>query len=152
MENRRFNIRVYGICLDPEKGILLTDERIKGLQITKFPGGGLEFGEGTIECLQREFIEETGQAVRILNHFYTTDWFVRSAFHSESQILSIYYEVAFEEPPAFGMTTHKFDFPTGTTDCQVFRWMRLEELSPESFNFPIDKKVAEMIIARKPII
>jgi 8-oxo-dGTP diphosphatase len=151
MENRRINVRVYGICLDPQKGLLITDERIQGMEITKFPGGGLEFGEGTIACLKREFIEETGQDVGILNHFYTTDWFVRSAFDSQSQILSIYYEVAFESSPAFGLTSHKFDFPPGDADCQVFRWINLEDLSREEFNFPIDQKVAEMLLSRNSL-
>ena len=40
-----FTIRVYGILL--HKGcVLVCDELIKGRHITKFPGGGLEFGEG----------------------------------------------------------------------------------------------------------
>ena len=56
-----FIIRVYGIYIDPDKGILVSDELVNGKYITKFPGGGLEFGEGTIDCLKREMVEETGQ-------------------------------------------------------------------------------------------
>jgi 8-oxo-dGTP pyrophosphatase MutT (NUDIX family) len=53
-----FNIRVYGILVNEEKKVLVSDELIRGSYITKFPGGGLEFGEGTRDCLQREFMEE----------------------------------------------------------------------------------------------
>ena len=42
-----FNIRVYGILINDAKQVLVSDEYIRGTYITKFPGGGLEFGEGT---------------------------------------------------------------------------------------------------------
>ena len=51
----RFTIRVYGVLLDETKRVLLSDEFIRGDYFTKFPGGGMEFGEGTRDCLQREF-------------------------------------------------------------------------------------------------
>ena len=54
----KFNIRIYGLLIDEQKRVLVTDEFIRGSLITKFPGGGLEFGEGTRECLKREFKEE----------------------------------------------------------------------------------------------
>ena len=75
----RFNVRVYGILIKDGK-VLVSDEYIKGNKITKFPGGGLEFGEGTIECIKREFIEEMQLPVEVISHFYTTDFFVSSAF------------------------------------------------------------------------
>ena len=40
-----------------------------GIEFTKFPGGGLEFGEGLRECLVREFLEETQQKVEVKEHF-----------------------------------------------------------------------------------
>ena len=52
----RFNIRVYGLLINEQKQVLVSDELIRGSYITKFPGGGLEFGEGTRNCLQREFM------------------------------------------------------------------------------------------------
>ena len=70
-----FNIRVYGILLDKNKRVLISDEFIRGNYFTKFPGGGLEFGEGTRDCLKREFKEETGLDVEIKEHIYTTDFF-----------------------------------------------------------------------------
>ena len=57
MQINKFNIRVYGILINEQDQVLITDELIKGHKITKFPGGGLEFGEGTIDCIKREFIE-----------------------------------------------------------------------------------------------
>ena len=54
----RFNIRVYGILINDNKQVLVADEYIRGGMYTKFPGGGLEFGEGTRDCLKRELKEE----------------------------------------------------------------------------------------------
>jgi len=88
-----FNVRVYGILLDEEKKLLVSDEFIRGAYITKLPGGGLEFGEGTRECLKREFMEETGLDVTVGDHIYTTDFFQISAFNQKDQIISIYYFV-----------------------------------------------------------
>jgi hypothetical protein len=48
----RFNLRVYGIVINDKKQILVADEYIRGGFYTKFPGGGLEFGEGTRDCLK----------------------------------------------------------------------------------------------------
>ena len=49
-----FNIRVYGILINDKKQVLVSDEFIRGSYYTKFPGGGLEYGEGLIEALKRE--------------------------------------------------------------------------------------------------
>ena len=75
-----FNIRVYGILINETGQVLVSDEMIRGMNITKFPGGGLEFGEGTRDCLRREFMEEMNLQVQIGDHIYTTDFFQRSAF------------------------------------------------------------------------
>src|SRR6185295_18579844 len=88
-----FNLRVYGILLGENKQVLVSDEYIRGGYYTKFPGGGLEFGEGTLECLVREFQEEINLEVEVVEHIYTTDFFQISAFDNKSQIISIYYLV-----------------------------------------------------------
>lgn len=69
-----FVIRVYGILINKNAEVLLTHEKEEGNVFTKFPGGGLEFGEGLRECLVREFLEETQQRVEVMEHFYTTDF------------------------------------------------------------------------------
>ena len=54
MDASRFNIRVYGLLVEAGR-ILVTDEFRLGIFMTKFPGGKLNFKEGTIDCLRREF-------------------------------------------------------------------------------------------------
>ena len=85
-----FNVRVYGILIDDQNRLLVSDEFIRGNYITKLPGGGLEIGEGTRDCLVREFMEEASLVINVGNHFYTTDFFQISAFNHTDQIISIY--------------------------------------------------------------
>src|SRR6266498_1096170 len=86
-----FNIRVYGLLINDKKQVLVSDEYIRGGYYTKFPGGGLELGEGTRDCLKREFKEEMNLDVEIGEHLYTTDFYQASAFNPAYQIISIYY-------------------------------------------------------------
>lgn len=140
----RFNVRVYGILIEDQR-LLVSDERIKGLHITKLPGGGLEFGEGTCEGLIREFQEELGLKIKILSHFYTTDFFVASAFNTRSQVISIYYTVAPEEPIRKFISNKPFDFEDKDPIQQSFRWIKINQLSENDFTFVIDKRVANLL-------
>lgn len=149
-EISRFNIRVYGILMDDKKRILVSDEYIRGMYITKFPGGGLELGEGTRDCLKREFMEETGLDVTIGEHIYTTDFFQMSAFRKNEQIISIYYFVHPKEPFSLATKTTLFDFtPAQVSDpngeAEVFRWIELNDVNEETVSLPIDKLVLKMV-------
>lgn len=95
----KFNIRVYGLVINDKKQILITDEFRLGMRMTKFPGGGLRFGEGTVDCLRREFREELNSEIEIIRHFYTTDYYQPTMLLDvPQQLISIYYLVG----PAFG--------------------------------------------------
>jgi 8-oxo-dGTP diphosphatase len=145
-----FNVRVYGILMDRNKRLLVSDEFIRGNYFTKFPGGGLEFGEGTRDCLKREFKEETGLDVAIGDHIYTTDFFQISAFNNVDQIISIYYFVHTEEPVNLATKSHLFDFePHQVSDprgeAEVFRWIEWNSLDEAAVSLPIDKVVVKML-------
>ena len=79
-----FNIRVYGVLIN-EKSRYSERWIYKGKYYTKFPGGGLEPGEGTRDCLKREFKEEMDLEVQIEDHIYTTDYFQMSAFNRNTR-------------------------------------------------------------------
>lgn len=106
----KITIRVYGILINRQQQILVSDEFIRGHFFTKFPGGGLELGEGTRDCLKREFKEETGLNIAVGDHIYTTDYFQQSAFNKQDQIISIYYFVSADEPILLHTKTKVFDF------------------------------------------
>lgn len=145
-----FNVRVYGILRDSNNQVLVSDEFIRGDYFTKFPGGGLEFGEGTRDCLKREFMEETGLTVTVGDHIYTTDHFQLSAFNKEHQIISIYYFVHAEEPVVLETKTKVFDFlpeqvADNTTQCEIFRWIAWNDLTADTVSLPLDKIVVNML-------
>ena len=143
--NTRFTVRVYGIILNDREEILLSDESYMGYLFTKLPGGGLEYGEGTLDCLKRELREETGCDIEVLQHLYTTDFFQESKFFPGMQVISIYYLARFTEKPAFPVSEKPYNFPGKAERGQSFRWVPLSELTPEDVTLPIDKKVVEMI-------
>ena len=145
MEKNPFVIRVYALILNRQNEILLSDEFRMGMRMTKFPGGGLEYGEGTLECLHREALEEFGQDIEITEHFYTTDFFQEAFFYPQHQLISIYYKARFPEPPRFRISTIPFDFEEETEGNQSFRWMRIEDLDPAMITLPVDKRVTELL-------
>jgi 8-oxo-dGTP diphosphatase len=147
-----FNVRVYGILLGDNKKVLVSDEFIRGGYYTKFPGGGLEFGEGTRDCLKREFKEEMDLDVKIGDHLYTTDFFQMSAFHPEHQILSIYYFAEALEPIRARLSDTPFDFDeqqlkvyAEKKETETFRFIDWDVFSEESVTLPIDKVVAGIL-------
>ena len=147
-----FNIRVYGILINEKRQVLVSDEFIRGASITKFPGGGLEFGEGTRECLAREFMEEMNLKVNVADHIYTTDFYQRSAFNAAHQIISIYYFAEALEPITAPLRSKAFDFDAQqmkmyeeTGETETFRFIDWDDFSEDTVSLPIDKIVAKMI-------
>ncbi|MFO7862525.1 MAG: NUDIX hydrolase [Salinivirgaceae bacterium] len=145
MNRSGFNIRVYGIVFNSYGEILLTDEYRLSQKMTKFPGGGLEQGEGTIDCLHREFMEEMNQPIASISHFYTTDFYQKGWFFEHMQLISIYYLVELQMPLQFKISEKAFDFDISDENPQSFRWASLDSLRPSDLTFPIDKKVLEML-------
>jgi len=142
-----FNVRVYGLLINADNEILISDEQEYGMRFTKFPGGGLEFGEGTIEGLKREFMEECNAEIEVIGHFYTTDFFVKSAFNN-SQIVSIYYLVANMDTLRLNFKTKAFDFDGEGDVLQAFRWVKVEDLKEADFLFPTDKRVVNLLTSK----
>lgn len=146
------SVRVYGILIGDNKEVLVSDEYIRGNYFTKFPGGGLEFGEGTRDCLKREFKEEMDLEIRVGDHIYTTDFYQESAFAKGQQILSIYYYAHAMEPIKVPLRTKPFDFDeqqlavySNVQQTETFRFIDPVTFSPEAVSLPIDKIVAKLL-------
>jgi len=127
----KINIRVYALCIKDNK-ILALHEEYAGDFLIKLPGGGLEFGESTIECLKREFQEELNLDINVTEHFYTQDDFLVSRFRDNEQLITIYYlaEILNEEDQLI------------LDPCiEKTEWFSLDGENP--FQLPIDKRVFE---------
>lgn len=147
-----FTLRVYGVLINERREVLVSDECIRGGYYTKFPGGGLEFGEGTRDCLKREFMEEMNLKVEVDEHIYTTDFFQLSAFNPAHQIVSVYYFVHPLEEIQVPLRSTPFDFDENQLkiyevmkEIETFRFIPWNQLSEESVNLPIEKIVIRMI-------
>jgi ADP-ribose pyrophosphatase YjhB (NUDIX family) len=126
---------------------------IRGKYYTKFPGGGLEIGEGTRDCLKREWMEEMNLSIEVEEHIYTTDIYQQSAFNPAHQIISIYYKVKPLENITVPLRTTPFDFDETqlkthelTQQTESFRLIDLKEFSADSLTLPLDKIVANLLI------
>lgn len=149
-----FNVRVYGILIDDQERLLVSDEFIRGSYITKLPGGGLEIGEGTRDGLAREFMEEANLEVTVGEHFYTTDFFQISAFNNTDQIISIYYYVHANNTNEVITKEKAFDFlPEQVADtkgtAEHLRWVAINDLSEDTMTLPIDKFAIKMLLNKK---
>ena len=135
---KNFNVRVYGLLINTKNEILVSDERRAGISFTKFPGGGLEFGEGLSEALIREFTEELGIEITVENLFYVNDFFQVSAFNEDHQLLSFYYFINYTHTDKIGKLEYTYPL---NEDGEKQRWVAIDRLTDEDFNFPIDKVV-----------
>ncbi|MDQ0966270.1 8-oxo-dGTP diphosphatase [Flavobacterium sp. W4I14] len=139
-----FNVRVYGLLINQNNEVLVSDEEEYGFRFSKFPGGGLELGEGLIDGLKREFVEECDAEIEVLSHFYTTDFFEKSSFN-DSQVISVYYIVKEKAPLQLAFKDVIYDFDGEGEILQAFRWVKIEDLNIEDITFKTDKTVGQLL-------
>lgn len=144
MQLTRFNIRVYGVLVNNQNEVLLVHEKMPDTSFTKFPGGGLELGEGIKDCLKREFKEETGLIIEVGQHLYTTDFFQQSAFRKTDQLISIYYYVHAANTDTIRLDEHEI-VQHGRVENLRFFWVSKATLNPSMLTFPIDQLVCGLI-------
>lgn len=130
----KINIRVYAIYLNEKNELMALDEGYAGEKLIKLPGGGLEFGEGTIECLHREFAEELNLKIEVLEHFYTQEDFLVSRFRENEQLLTIYYTVNILNLDELKILDESIE---------NVKWISLHEENP--LPLPIDKIVFQKL-------
>jgi len=91
----RFRVGAYGLLVE-EGRVLITKTRTRTGILHNFPGGALELGEGALEALQREFLEETGLRVRPGALAHASESFFRSKDYPENQLVKLYWLVTRE--------------------------------------------------------
>ena len=131
-----FNVRVYAL-LEHNGKVLVMHEPFQGKLIFKFPGGGLEFGEGTKDCLVRELKEELNLDVKITSHFYTQDFFVLNAFDPNEQVLLIYYKATITDKDLANLKVLD-------ADIEELLWIETKELETTKFTLEADKIVVDL--------
>lgn len=138
---KRFNIRVYGILMRDEQ-ILLSDEIYQGKKMTKFCGGGLEWGEGLHDALRREFMEEWQLEIEPNTLFYANEFFQKSAFNPQDQLISIYFNIYEKNPEHLDGIILK----NQNLDEKLY-WVKLVDLKKEMMTFPVDQEVIRRLLS-----
>ena len=130
----KINVRVYATIVKDNKVLVLHEEYV-GEQLMKFPGGGLEFGESVLECVQRELDEELNIKIKNIEHLYTQEDFLVSKFRNSEQLLTIYYLAEMVE---------ENELLIMDPCIEKIEWVSLEtEENP--FPLPIDKIVFDVL-------
>jgi 8-oxo-dGTP pyrophosphatase MutT (NUDIX family) len=138
----KFNVRVYGIWIKSDK-ILLSHENIDGYEMTKFPGGGIEYGEGALECLKREFMEELGVEISQSKLVHVSEKYIQSAFKENEQVIAIHYLIESEDD----IKNYEIIQNTGVgkSNQHRFKWYDLSPAIINSFTFEMDREAFRKI-------
>ena len=123
-----FNVRVYALIVNNNQ-LLVSEEQHGSVFLRKFPGGGLQFGEGILQALHRELKEELNAEVLHARLLCVTEDFVVSFLNKEQQVIGVYYLVDIEQDLNENyLANNILDLENGSIH---FRWKSLEELQEE---------------------
>ncbi len=84
----RLRIRASGICIDDDGVLLVKHQMPNSTNFWSPPGGGVEFGESTNDCLVREFREETGLIIEPKEFLFITE-FIAPPLHAIELFFSV---------------------------------------------------------------
>ncbi|WLD22520.1 NUDIX hydrolase [Flavobacterium dauae] len=124
-----FNVRVYALCIVKNK-LLTLQEPFAGKMVIKLPGGGLEFGEGTVDCLKREFKEELNLEIEVGDAFYIQEHFVESLANDNKQLLMLYF---------YATILNIDHLQILDTNIKEGKWVEIDAKNP--FTLPVDQLV-----------
>ena len=140
-----FNLRVYGLLINSSEEILLSDEYRFETFFTKFPGGGVEHGEGILDALKREFKEELNAEITSNEFLFFNDFFQESSFHKNIQVTCFYYMVKCKDISHLGKENYTIPmFDQGEKQ----RWVPCATLNPDTLRFPTDRMALKTLKKR----
>ena len=143
----KFNVRVYGIIVHSGK-ILVSHERFRGEAFTKFPGGGVQLGEGVLDALVREFKEELNIEITPSFLFHVTESLQISTFYPEDQVIAIYYIVLCDEVDAIDTSKGKEEIGE---KGEAFEWIELTKFNKDILSFESDREAASKLLDKKKV-
>lgn len=140
-----FTQRTYGILINKKQEVLISDEFRFGRYFRKFPGGGVEKGEGILDALKREFKEELSLEIDSHEFLFFNDYFQQSSFDPNIQVTCFYYLVKCYG--AQDLKLESYEIPL-TEDGEKQQWISINELNIETLTFPIDRDALRTLKTR----
>ncbi len=137
-------VRVYGFLEDADGRVLVSAERFRGQPLVKYPGGGVEWGEGLREALVREFLEELQLEVFVEELIFFNEFSVISAFDPQVQVFSFFYRVRARGPMAFA-TSAQVEIPDEDGERAV--WVSRADLATLTFTYMIEQEATKAFLA-----
>lgn len=137
-------VRVYALIIEGNR-ILLSDEFWYDTPMTKFPGGGLEPGEGIVDCLKREILEELGVEPVQMEHLFTCDSLITSDFIASTQVIPIYYKVKLPAHAKLQTSEFRYDFKKLENGAISHRWIDLDLLNESELTFSGDRMALQIL-------
>lgn len=137
-EVESFNVRSYAVILRGRE-VLLSEEIYPGctFPIIKFPGGGVNLGEGPVEALRRELREEAGLEIWVGQVLHVGRGFVKSYFN-ETQVISLYWYAGFlDHEPDLTDWQQEADGPR-----YRFYYIDIDLLDAKSLTFQNEREMA----------
>ena len=145
----RFNLRVYALITNEFNEILVSDEYRFGKFFTKFPGGGVEDGEGILAALKRELSEELNLTEYALPQFFYFNEFHQASAFDSSNLVAFYYLVSIQKIEVT-LASEPYEIPF-FEEQEKQRWVALSELETSDLTFPIDRIVLEKFQKELPL-
>ena len=137
--------RTYGILINEAQEVLVSDEFRFGRYFRKFPGGGVEKGEGIIDALKREFKEELSLEIDSHEFLFFNDYFQQSSFDPNIQVTCFYYLVKCSGSQDLKLESYEIPL---TEDGEKQQWISINELNIETLTFPIDRDALRTLKTR----
>jgi ADP-ribose pyrophosphatase YjhB (NUDIX family) len=84
----RLRVRACGVCVKDDAILLVNHRGISPADFWSPPGGGIQFGEGAVDCLNREFKEEVGVSIETGKFLFACE-FIRHPLHA----IELFFEI-----------------------------------------------------------
>ena len=137
-----FNVRVYALIVKNNR-LLISEEQHGGVFLRKFPGGGLQFGEGIVQALHRELKEELNADVESEKLLCVTEDFVVSFLNNKQQVIGVHYLVELKQDYSDNhLDNNRVELENGYIH---FKWVMIDELKADDFSSPVDKSAFEKL-------
>ncbi|UCS95512.1 NUDIX hydrolase [Echinicola marina] len=84
----RLRTRVNGVLIEGDKILMIKHRMGTNKSFWNVPGGGMDYNSSAVENLQREYLEETGLEIEVLD-FLTVSEFLQPPLHA----IELFFEV-----------------------------------------------------------